>query len=237
MKLRSSFSSRKGFTLVELLVVIVIILTLAGVSFVMVTKGKVSAAKSDCMNNLRQLWIAGTQYADDHNGRLPANGVVDDTETPIDESEGWMVSIAPYLYGEAGASGTLYLEGKFRCISDPNVRRYANSEKVQASFDTVSYVPWTDGSSDLADPQSPINISRGLHQTNVAWLSDGDPIPTKLNVTSQAEFEKYVSPAAKRHDGAINVIYVGGEIKSIDDPEFSMVSPGIYKKEHLQPND
>lgn len=234
MKLRSSFSARKGFTLVELLVVIVIILTLASISFVMVNKGKISAAKAECINNMRQLWLGASQFAEDHNGRLPANGMDDDGDTPIDESAGWMVAVAPYLYGEQGASGKLFLEGRFRCPTDPNVRKYAKSEKVEASYETVSYVPWTDGSSDLQNPQSPINISRGLNQGSVAWLSDGDAIPINLNVTSESEFSKYVLPAAIRHEGGVNVLYVGGNIKTIQDPTLETASPGIYKKEHLR---
>jgi prepilin-type N-terminal cleavage/methylation domain-containing protein/prepilin-type processing-associated H-X9-DG protein len=57
-----------GFTLVELLTVIVIISVLAALSFSgyrMVIEG---AHEVTCMSNLRQLGVAALSYADDHNG-------------------------------------------------------------------------------------------------------------------------------------------------------------------------
>ena len=65
-----------GFTLVELLVVIAIIGILAGLLFPAIAKAKNSGKVTACLNNLRQLQLAWTMYADDHDGRLVRNDYV-----------------------------------------------------------------------------------------------------------------------------------------------------------------
>jgi len=65
-----------GFTLIELLVVVAIIGVLAGLLFPAIAKAKNSGKVTSCLNNLRQLQLAWTMYADDHDGRLVRNDYV-----------------------------------------------------------------------------------------------------------------------------------------------------------------
>jgi len=62
--------ARRGFTLVEMLVVIVIIVVLAGMLFAVIGYGQRRAGQSTCANNLRQLIAAFALYSADNNGRL-----------------------------------------------------------------------------------------------------------------------------------------------------------------------
>jgi prepilin-type N-terminal cleavage/methylation domain-containing protein/prepilin-type processing-associated H-X9-DG protein len=68
--------NRAGFTLVELLVVIAIMGLLTGLLLPALARAKNSGQVTSCLNNLRQLQLAWTMYADDHDGRLVRNDYV-----------------------------------------------------------------------------------------------------------------------------------------------------------------
>lgn len=231
MKIFPRIKCQKGFTLVELLVTITIIISLMGIAFVAVAGARSKAKQAECVTNLKDLWSAGKGFADDWNGRLPANNMPDYPDSVADESIGWMAGVAPYLYREDLVK-IPRLDKKFRCPLDTLLN--VKEGYLPAAPENVSYVPWTDGSDNPADAQSPINISRGYDQVSVPWLSDGLEIPSTTNVVSEMEFLEYVEPAKERHDEAINVLYVGGAVKAIDNPTFDTVAPYGASKEHMR---
>lgn len=63
--------SAKGFTLIELVVVIAIIAVLAALLSPALKTAREQARAIVCMNNLRQLGMTALLYADDHNRRVP----------------------------------------------------------------------------------------------------------------------------------------------------------------------
>lgn len=71
MKFRQSLHFRRGFTLVELLVTVTIIIVMASLVVVLFGRISKSASSATMTNNLRQIGTAITLYADANNGKLP----------------------------------------------------------------------------------------------------------------------------------------------------------------------
>lgn len=83
---------RTGFTLIELMIVLVVIGVLIAMLFPTLSSVLRSARTTNCGSNMRQIGIAMMAYATPRGGRLPrVTGHGDE----IDES--WMLDLAPYM--------------------------------------------------------------------------------------------------------------------------------------------
>jgi len=65
----------KGFTLIELVVVISIITTLAGILLPALVRAREQGRRAVCMNNLHNIGIALSMYQEDFDGFYPGNNV------------------------------------------------------------------------------------------------------------------------------------------------------------------
>ena len=236
---RTAFSCRrlaKGFTLIEILVVIAILAAIAAVAYPSYLRYTQNSQRTVCTSNLNELKHLGTQYSSDHYGILPCSGMADDPSTEeYDESMGWWVALSPYVFkgqtefAPASADEDPKLPGMFRCPAERTLAKYLPDQYVEGLPENISYASWSDNSADPDDKKSPIQTSRGQLLSSIPWLSDGIASPDK-SVRTAADFEEYIQPVIERHNGYICVLYADGSIRSIEDPNFKSVAPGLDDK-------
>ena len=66
-----SWPRKRGFTLVEMLVVIAVIVVLMAILFPVFSRVRAHARKVKCISNLEQIALALKKYQEDYNGRFP----------------------------------------------------------------------------------------------------------------------------------------------------------------------
>jgi prepilin-type N-terminal cleavage/methylation domain-containing protein/prepilin-type processing-associated H-X9-DG protein len=111
---RRGVEARRGFTFLELLVVMTIIGILIALTMPAIGRARMSAKRIECKNNLRNIALALMEF-DGANGRLPASGSYFDENGVGATHHTWAVSILPWV-----AQRALYDAWDFdKPITDP----------------------------------------------------------------------------------------------------------------------
>jgi prepilin-type N-terminal cleavage/methylation domain-containing protein len=147
----------RGFTLIEILVVIAIVGTLVGLLAPAVQQARQAAARSQCQSNLRQIGIAMLSYADARRGFPFASGrprpgtvahLEGAVETGIDyiRPQSWAIAILPYI--EEGSLASMYNAYCLACppesqeedIVAASIRIYNSGSKMKGAVDFAALI-------------------------------------------------------------------------------------------------
>jgi prepilin-type N-terminal cleavage/methylation domain-containing protein/prepilin-type processing-associated H-X9-DG protein len=214
---------RRAFTLVELLVVIAIIAILAALLLPSLSRAKLKAQETACLNNFRQLQIGWMTYVDDHDNTMPLN---DNRNTGLSRNTS---TTNAWVSGDATVSADLsYIErgtiypyvgnpGVYHCpvdsslINHSNVlrtRSYSLDYYLNGSIDPAysAYLP-LDAASTVVVKYSGIShpaLSFAFLDENANTIEDG------MYLLFRAPDETWQNAPSDRHSRGMNLSFTDG---------------------------
>jgi prepilin-type N-terminal cleavage/methylation domain-containing protein/prepilin-type processing-associated H-X9-DG protein len=210
---------RIGFTLIELLVVIAIIAVLIGLLLPAVQKVREAAARSKCMNNLKQLAVAAHNYHGAYEKFPPGVNQLSFAATPKYRGVTLFVYLAPFMEQDNLT--------KDWNLTDPLVNTQLPAPGPTAK--TATLVPILLCPSDVIDGPNPVDSGSNRWYVLTSYGGNGG--------------SRSYDPAAAANDGILFVIGPGSQTAPTGQPvRFGDVTDGLSntalfgERSHVDPN-
>jgi prepilin-type N-terminal cleavage/methylation domain-containing protein len=225
--MRAVSSTRVGFTLLELLVVMGILAILAALLFPALSSAQQAGRKAVCLGNLRQLGIAMHAYASEYGGRIPYGPQAPPFTSPSSfyPSTGAPTSLLSLQNGAPVGLGLLlprHLGAQARVLfcpaGDQPVDAEAELAKVGGHQAQGSYYYRHGGNTSLFDPAGELPPAPFLQLEQLGENRNGQPIRA-LAMDSQflspADLASFnVKPRTHHRRRLVNVLHADGSVVS-----------------------
>jgi prepilin-type N-terminal cleavage/methylation domain-containing protein/prepilin-type processing-associated H-X9-DG protein len=236
----------EGFSLVEMLIVMVIMSLLASVYMAVFTAVREKARANVCMSNMRQIGIGLLEYVQDHDETMPIGATTGDPGGSPDVH--WYEDIATYVveHKPNGNAGAFYVcPGKVDYITKAG--GYGINANLVGAYSGGSYFGSSKSLPQIFNPISTFMVcdaaqldenSIGAVNNDPRKWADIQTGPSDFQVTPPSSWDGtttyYTEPPddynlrrpIARHQGGVNVVYVDGHIKWSHISQFVGPMPG-----------
>lgn len=201
-----------GFTLIELLVCIAIIAILAAILIPVISKVRTNALRTGSVSNLRQLYVACSLYANDHNLKIANSFIAPNEEIGRPVGSWW---------GQLVSGGYLGNHGKFARAYEVLGSPIQHREVPELTIDKTPPVYPTYGMNEVVsmigkDESSAASTNDFLDPSRTLLISEG-----RLGEGSEW-FGVSVSPWTPPNttDGIVSFIYADGHVGQLEEGSF-----------------
>lgn len=209
--------SRKGFTLIEMLVVIAIIGLLTSILVPVVSKALTRARRTQSMSNLRQLFTAVQMYQVDHNGRFPNAWIAENPDGSREQSS-WAHQLVDGDYLGDPDRGKWKIPMSYSVMGSPVQRKLAPQATTRLNPPSYRTYGMNHPLSSLPPGQDlSVSTDQLISPTNTMLISEGH-----LSQNSP-QFGITVSPwgsTPNNTGGIVTLLYTDGHVGQIPDEEF-----------------
>ncbi len=206
----------QGFALMELLITIAILGILAGIIMPVISAAKNKSQQIVCANNLRQMYLALEQYANDNNGLLPRSNNSSSSGDGTKEctAEVWFKAIDRYLINSQLPTQRDVISQEERLLKVKQDPVFIDTV-ASSNQDTTRTIKMNQ--SLISDSECQRSLENIPYQTTTVLLFDGNIYNSSGNYSNAVanKFEGSYGSVAQRHSKAANILFTDGHVERI----------------------